>query len=211
MAKPKAKIIKKSPAERVTGNLKRTAYSSIVESIALVILGILFIILPDTIIKVLAYIIGAFFIIKGGYAIIGYYMSGGQKDSFDSDLFSGVISVLIGIAALLIGENIAGVFRVIIGIIVIYESLIRINASAKLHSAGVDSWRYVLGLALIMLVLGIFITFNSGAVVSLIGGIMIVIGIIGIIGDVMFMKHVNTVVDYLNKVHNAVTGESPKK
>lgn len=194
MAKPKAKIIKHST---VAGNIKKNAYSSIVESLALVILGILFVILPDTIVKLLAYIIGAFFVVKGSFNIITYYMADGQKDSLDNGLFSGIIFILIGIASFLIGENIANVFRVIIGIIVIYESLVRINAATKMNSAGIDSWRYVLALALVMLVLGLFITFNTGAVVALIGGMMIVVGIIGIIGDAMFIKQVDKVVETL--------------
>ena len=194
MAKPKAKIIR---GPSVTSNLKRNAYSSIAESLALIILGILFVIWPDTIVKILAYIIGAFFIVKGSFNVISYYMTDGQKDSFDGILLSGAVFILIGIATLLIGENIANVFRVIIGVIVIYESLVRINAATKLYSAGINSWRYVLGLSLIMMVLGLFITFNTGAVVALIGGMMIAVGIIGIIGDAMFIKQVDKVVEVL--------------
>ena len=48
-----------------------------------------------------------------------------------------------------------------------------------------------------MMVLGLFITFNTGAVVALIGGMMIAVGIIGIIGDAMFIKQVDKVVEVL--------------
>lgn len=195
MAKiPKAEIIKR-PAEQVSGNIKSAAWSAVVESFALMILGILFVIWPDTMIKILAYLVGAFFIIKGGYQVISYYVEKGQSDFLNNNLLVGIISILIGIAALVIGEDIAKIFRVIIGIIVIYESLVRINTAAKLSSVGVASWRYILVLALIMLVLGIFITFNTGAIVALIGWLMVLIGLIGLIGDVMFIKHVNIVID----------------
>lgn len=198
MAKPKAEIIKR-PAEQVSGNLKKSAWGSIAESLALVILGLLFVILPDTMVKILAYIVGAFFIIKGGYQIVLYYSEKGQKDFFNNGLLAGVVSVLVGIAALIIGEDIAKVFRVIIGIIIIYESLVRINTAVKLSNVGVSAWKYVLVLALIMLVLGIFVTFNSGAIVSVIGWLMILTGIIGIIGDALFISYVNAVVDKLTK------------
>lgn len=195
MAKiPKAEIIKR-PAEQVSGNIKSAAWSAVVESFALMILGILFVIWPDTMIKILAYLVGAFFIIKGGYQVISYYVEKGQSDFLNNNLLVGIISILIGIAALVIGEDIAKIFRVIIGIIVIYESLVRINTAAKLSSVGVASWRYILVLALIMLVLGIFITFNTGAIVALIGWLMVLTGLIGLIGDVMFIKHVNIVID----------------
>lgn len=194
----KVEIIKQ-PIEQVGNDIKRSAWSAVIESLALMILGILFIIMQDTVVQILAYIVGAGLIIKGGFQIISYFMEKGQNDFFNNRLLSGVVSILIGVAALLIGEDIAHVFRVIIGIIIIYESLVRINTATKLASAGINTWKYILLLSLIMLVLGIFITFNTGAIVTLIGWLMILTGVVGIIGDVMFIQHVNTLIDKLTK------------
>ena len=194
----KAEIIKR-PVKQIGNDIKKSAWSAIIESLAVMVLGILFIVWPDTMIKVLAYIVGAFFIVKGGFQIITYFMSGGRNDFFDNGLLYGVVSILLGITALVIGEDIAGVFRVIIGVIIIYESLVRINTATKLATAGISTWKYILLLALVMLVLGIFVTFNTGAVVALIGGLMVATGIIGIIGDVMFIQHINMVIEKLTK------------
>lgn len=196
MANPKAKIIKR-PGERITGNLKKNAWSAATESLALIILGILFVVLPDTMIKILAYIVGGFFVIKGLYGVISYYTDKTPKNGFDYGLFSAVVSILIGVAAFLIGEDVANVLRVIIGIIIIYESLVRIFAATNMASAGIDNWRYLLAIAIIMFFLGLFITFYSGAVVALIGWMMIVVGVIGMVGDVMFIKYVNTIIEKL--------------
>jgi uncharacterized membrane protein HdeD (DUF308 family) len=194
----KAEIIKR-PIEQVSGDLKKTAWSAIIESLALIILGILFLVLQDSMIKILAYIVGAFFIIKGGFQIITYFMEKGQNDFFNNGLLSGVVSALIGIASLLIGEDIASVFRVVIGVIIIYESLVRINIATKLANAKINAWKTIMLLALCMLVIGIFVTFYSGAVITLIGWMMILTGVVGIIGDAMFIQHVNAVVDNLTK------------
>ena len=161
----KAEIIKR-PVEQVGSSIKKLAWSAILESLALVILGILFIVLQETIVKALAYLIGVFFIVKGGFQVISYYMEKGQNDLFNNGLLSGVVSVLIGIALLIVGEDIAHVFRVVIGVIITYESLARINTATKLSAARIDAWKYILIVALIMLVIGVFITFNSGAVVD---------------------------------------------
>ena len=122
-------------------------------------------------------------------------MQNGQKDYFNNGLLSGVVAILIGITALVIGEDIAGVFRVIIGVIIIYESLVCINTATKLASAGISDWKIILILSLIMLVLGIFVTFNTGAVVALIGGMMVATGLVGIVGDIMFIQHINMIID----------------
>lgn len=193
-----AEIIKR-PVEQVSSDIKKSAWSAVIESLALIVLGILFIILQDTMITVLAYIIGVFFIVKGGFQIVTYFMEKGQNDFFNNGLLSGVISLLIGIAALVIGDDIANVFRVVLGVIIIYEALTRINTAMKLANAKIDSWKYILIVALIILVIGVFITFNTGAIITLIGWMMILTGIIGIIGDVMFIQHVNSLVEQLTK------------
>lgn len=180
--------------------LKQTAWSAIAEAIVLIILGLLFVIWPDTMIKLIAYVIGVFFIVKGIYGIIMYYVEQGQNDFFDNRLLSSLVFMLIGIISLALGENIAGIFRVVIGIIIIYESLVRINTAMKLSSAGVKNWRYNLAIALLIMVLGIFVTFYSGAVVTLIGWLMIAAGIIAVVGDITFIKHVDNVADKFSNI-----------
>ncbi len=190
----KAEIIK-HPVEKVGNNLKQSAWIAVVESLLTAIIGILLITWPNAVIKIIAYIAGIFFIVKGAYQVINYFIVKGQNDFFNNALLSGVISILIGITVLVMGEEIANVFRIVIGIWMIYESLVRINTSIKLHAANIQAWKYILIAALIMLVLGVFITFYSGAVVTLIGWMMILVGIIGILGDVVFIQHVNTLVE----------------
>lgn len=193
---PKAEIIKR-PVEQVGGEVKKIAWTSTIESLAILILGILFIAWPDTMVKVVAYIVGAIFIVKGAMQIITYFMEKGQNDFFNNGLLTGVVSILIGITALVLGKDIANIFRIIVGIFLIYEALVRINTATKLASAGVPIWRYVLILALIILVLGIFVTFND--VAAVIGWMMIIAGIVGIVSDVLFVQQVNAVVEKLTK------------
>ncbi len=194
----KSEIIKR-PIENISGDLKKSAWSAILESLITIVLGILLITWPDVVIKVATYVVGIFFIVKGAYQIINYFLVKGQNDFFNNNLLAGVISVLIGLTLLLIGEEIASVFRIVIGIWMIYESLVRINTSIKLYAANVSVWKYTLIFALMMLVLGVFVTFYNGAVLTLIGWMMILAGLIGILGDVMFIQHVNNIVETLNK------------
>lgn len=192
----KVEIIKR-PMEQIGGDIKKTAWSAVIESLVIMVLGVLFVAWPDTMARVVAYLVGAFFIIKGAFQIINYFMEKGQNDFFNNGLLNGVVSALIGIAALVIGEDIANIFRVIVGILLIYESLVRINTAMKLSTAGIPIWKYVLIIALVILVLGIFVTFND--VATVIGWMMIIAGLVGIVGDVMFIQHVNQVVEKLTK------------
>ena len=190
----KVEIIKR-PIERVSGDLKKSAWSTIIESLATMILGVLLIAWPDEVIKILAYVIGVFFFVKGSYQIVTYFLAKGQDDFFNNNLLYGVISVLIGIVALVMGQELANVFRIIIGIWLIYESLVHVNTAIKLNAAKIGVWKYVLILALVMLVLGAFITFNSGAIPQLIGWTMVITGFIGVVGDIMFIQYVDKIVE----------------
>lgn len=195
---PKAEIIKR-PIEQIGSNIKKNAWSAVIESLILIVLGVLFIVLQNTMVQILAYIVGVFFVVKGGFQIINYFAVKGQDDFFNNGLLSGVVSVLIGIVALVMGEEIANVFRIIVGVIIIYESLVRMNTGIKLASAKIDTWKYIVIVALIMLVIGIFVTFYSGAVITMVGAMMILTGVIGVVGDVMFIQHVNGIVEQLSK------------
>ena len=194
----KVEIIK-HPAEKIGWDIKKSAWSSAIESLIIMVFGILLVSWPNIAIIVVANILGAIFIISGIYQIINYFVVKGQNDFFNNGLLSGVIAMLIGIAAIVIGEDIANIFRIIIGIWMIYESLVRVNTAIKLHSAGVKVWSYILIIALMMLALGIFVTFKDGAVVELIGWMMIITGIVGIVGDAMFIQQINKVVEKLTK------------
>lgn len=195
---PKTEVIKR-PIEKINWDIKKSAWSAAIESIVIMVLGILFVVWPDGIVNVIANILGAIFIISGIYQIINYFIVKGQNDFFNNGLLAGVVSLMVGIAAIVMGDDITNIFRVIIGIWMIYEALVRVNTAIKLHSADIKIWSYVLCIALVMLALGLFVTFNDGAVVQLIGGMMIATGIIGIIGDAMFIQQVNTIVEKITK------------
>lgn len=194
----KTEVIKR-PIDKISWNLKKSAWSAVVESLAIIIFGILLVAWPDITIVVIANILGVIFIVSGIYQIINYFVVKGQNDFFNNGLLIGVLSLLLGIAAIVIGEDIASIFRIIIGIWMVYEALVRMNTAVKLHATGVKAWGYILLIAIIMLVLGLFVTFNSGAVIQLIGWMMILTGIIGIVGDIMFVQHINTIIEKLTK------------
>lgn len=194
----KAEIIKQ-PAQKVESSLKQTAWMSVLESIITIILGILLIAFSEKIVGVIACVVGIFLLIKGGYQIINYFIVKGQNDFFNNSLLAGIISLLIGVALLVMGEGIINVFRVAIGIWIIYEALVHINTAIKLHAANISAWKYILILALCMLVIGVFITFFEGAVISLIGWMLVLGGVIGIMGDIMFIQYVNTLIEKLTE------------
>lgn len=195
---PKAKPI--SPITQVDSFFKRSVWTVILDSLATIILGVLLVVWPELVVQILSYVVGIFFMVKGLIAVINYFVSQGYRNFYNNDLLSGVIQTLIGIAALAIGPaNIADVFRIIIGIWIIYSGLIRINIAIKLSVAQSRDWLYILLVGICMLVLGGIIVFTRGAVVTIVGWTMVACGIIGIVGDVIFVMHLEDLKSKINQ------------
>ena len=193
---PKAEVIKR-PVEQVGNDIKKSAWFSVAESLAIIVLGVLFIVWPDFMAKIVSYLVGAFFIIKGAFQVINYFLEKGQNDFYNNELLVGVISVLIGITVLAMGGNIANLFRIVLGIWLVYESLVKINTAIKLSAVNMSIWKYVLLLALGIMALGVFVIVNDVTVV--IGWMMIIAGLIGIVGDVLFIQKVDTLISKITK------------
>ena len=203
--KSKVEIIKR-PLQQTGDALKKNAWMSILESLVMIVMGVFLIAWPTVVIKAISYVVGTFFVIKGGFKIINYFMVKGREDFFNNDLLTGVVTVIIGIAAFVLGENISGIFRIIVGIFLIYEALVRMNTAIKLNAAGINSWRPILIMSLAMLLLGMIVTFYEGAVVVLIGWIMLASGLISMFSDIMFIQHVDSIIskitDFVDKAQH---------
>ena len=88
---------------------------------------------------------------------------------------------------------IASIFRIIIGIWIVYTSFVRINASIQIKRVGSEAWIYSFILALIMFACGLYVIINSNAIIVSIGIIMIVYTVLDIIENIIFMKNVKEI------------------
>ena len=190
MKKPKVEIMTKS-------GLRRAAWSSTLESILTIVFGVLLVVWQDDIVRIIAYLVGGFLLLKGGFTIASYLFSKEQKKGLNGELVLAIVTFLIGVVIFAVGEQIADVFRVLVGVLIIYEGLIRLDNAMKLRSAGVVNWSAVMAIAIIMLTFGMFLAFFNGAMAFLIGWFLIVTGLIGLFSDVMFMQNTSALLEKL--------------
>lgn len=199
MKKEKVEIIKR-PVKRFgfnKTNPKKAAWSAVFESVVTIALGVLLVIWPNTIVRVVAYLVGACLLVKGGYKIVNYMLERQQNNGMNNDLIIGIMTFVVGAVIFVMGDAILDVFRVIAGIWIIYEALIRMSNAMRIRTVNSTTWSAVLTMSIIMLMFGIFITFFDGAVVFLIGWLMIVVGLIGLTSDVIFMQNLSALVEKL--------------
>lgn len=177
--------------KQVKRAIKTAGWVSLVESILLGVLGVIILLNPGQTMAVIAYIVGGFLIVFGVYQLINYFVVRGMYDFSNNQLLGGVVAFLIGMLIIMLGSEIEVFFRVVIGIWLIYAALARMNTSIKLHVAGIRTWGYVLLVAALMMLIGIFVLFNAGAVMTLVGWAMVGAAVLGIIDDIIFLVNID--------------------
>ena len=168
--------------------LKKTGVTSLVTSIIFAILGAILIANPEGTIKFIAIILGVMFGLVGLYKIINYFENRGKYDFYNYDIAYGVIAIVLGICY---STQIGAIFRILIGLWIVYSAILRINLSIKLKAIESNVWIYSLVIALIMAICGIFIICNSGAVIVTLGVVVVIYSVLDVIESIMFLNNVN--------------------
>lgn len=175
----------------VVRRAKSTGWLAILESLVIGALGVLLLINPNGMVKTIFYVVGIFLIIKGVYKIINYFAVHGKYDFYNNDLLYGIIALVFGIVAVVLWEQLGKFIGIVVGAWMIYGALVRMNTAIKMHTAGIKEWFYVLLLSMVMLALGIYMIISTGAILTIIGWVMIAGAVIGIIDDVIFIRHLD--------------------
>lgn len=170
--------------------LKKTGWVSIVESIIFAILGIILACKPSGVMAIICYILGAIFIAIGVIKILNYVQTKGKSSLFDYELLYGIMSVIIGIVIIVHGDILSTIFGIIVGVWIVYSSIIRGFAALKLRQLQSNIWIYSLVIAAIMLLCGLYVIFDVGALVTTIGIIMIIYAVMDIIENIIFIKNI---------------------
>lgn len=174
---------------------KGASWLAILESVVIGTLGVLLIMFPDTVVKLIFYVVGIFLIIKGVYKIINYFAVHGKYDFYNNDLLYGIVALVFGVLAVVLWEQLGQVIGIVVGAWMIYGALVRMNSAIKMHTTGIREWFYVLLLSMIMLALGIYMVISVGAVLAVVGWVMLAAAVIGVLDDIIFIKNVNAVAE----------------
>ncbi len=176
---------------------KSVSWLSILESVVIGVLGVLLIIDPNWVTRIVFYVIGIFLMVKGVYKIVNYFAMRGRYDFYNNDLLYGVIALLIGIIAVVLWEKMRDIIGLVVGAWMIYGALVRLNYAIKLHAAGARDWFWSLLLSLLMLALGIYLIVSMGAgvvnIFVIAGWVMIAAAVIGIVNEVVFMREIDAI------------------
>ena len=180
--------------EYIKGLLKKSGWISIFESLIFLILGIIFILRPDDIMAIIAYVIGAMFITIGVIKVLNYIQAQGKNDLYNYELIYGLMSAVIGIVVIAYRGSISYLFGIIAGMWIVYSGIVRFSSALKLRKLNNSLWIYTLVIAIIMFIGGLYVVLTSGTILlTVIGAIMITYAILDIIEDFIFINNVDKI------------------
>jgi len=170
--------------------MKKTGWSSLLTSIIFAILGLVLITNPEGTVKTVAYTLGTIFILIGIYKIISYIRNKDKYDFFNFDLTFGIIAIIIGLITIVYIKQIGTIFRIIIGVWIVYSAIMRMNLASNFKAIDSRLWGSSFTLAILMLICGLYILFTANAILVTIGIIILVYSILDILESIILLVNI---------------------
>lgn len=173
--------------------LKKTGWTAFATALLFAVIGIVLMVNPEGTIKLVSTVLGVLFILIGVYKILMYFVTKGKYELYNYDIAYGAIAIVIGIVTIVFSRQILSMFRIIIGVWILYSAIMRITFSLKLRKMQSYAWIAGLSIALIMLACGLFIIFNEGAILVTIGTVILIYSVLDMIESGIFIKNVKKI------------------
>ena len=182
--------------------LKQVNRESILASIIAVVLGFMMILFSNTASDIISYLIGGILIIRGIVKMYFYFKYQGGYNVYNYDLSFGIFNIIFGILCIIFKSEFQSIFRILIGIFVIYEGILKISLSTRLYyiDSGVGFLSFLL--SIIIILCGVFVIFNEGIVITTIGYTLIIFSIMNIVESIIFNRNLNKLENYLKEKIN---------
>ena len=172
--------------------LKRSGWTDLIISLIFILFGIMLMARPETIMAIISNVLGLIFIVMGILKIIQYYSTGKINKYL---IPMSTILIIVGIVVMFCTEIILSFFRILIAIWIIYTGIMNLHTSIVWKEYKSKLWVTTLILSFVMILAGIYVLVNSGAIIQTIGIILVLYGIVDIIENIIFIKKVDNYLD----------------
>lgn len=172
--------------------LKKSSWTDMIVSFLFILFGIMLVARPETIMSMISILLGAICIIMGALKAIDYFASG-KTDNYL--LAIAIVAIIAGIIIMFCADIIASVFRILIALWIIYSGIMNLQTTIVWKDYQSKLWLATLLLAIATILAGIYILMNNGAMLQIIGGIIIAYGIMDVIESAIFIKKIENYLD----------------
>lgn len=141
-------------------SIKKWKWRYLILTLLVMALGICLIIWPDISAGILCNLIGGLLVIVGAVRIVCYFQRGISVLWHRYELPLGLLDALVGVYFFSHPANILLLLPVIVGIIIIVDSVFKLQTSLELRGMGVRRWWVTLVLAIVSILVAIYLIRN---------------------------------------------------
>lgn len=140
--------------------LKQIKWDAILISVLYIALGIVCIVIPETMVRTLGYLIGALLIIAGAVSMICYLLREAHQNYYRNDFVYGLVSIAIGIIVLYKVDWLIELVPVILGVLVLASGCSKLQDVIDMKRMEYGNWIVMLILAVVNVIFGVVLIFN---------------------------------------------------
>ena len=165
--------------------IKAAKIGYIAISIALCVLGIILLAVPDFSAVLLCRIGGVIMILFGVVKIVGYCSKDLYRLAFQFDLASGILLIALGIILIIRTDSMMMIMCAIMGVYVLADALLKIQIAMDSRAFGLQKWWLILSAAILTGIVGFLLIFrpteSTQVIMILLGLTLLTEGVLNLI------------------------------
>ncbi|MCM1058357.1 MAG: DUF308 domain-containing protein [Firmicutes bacterium] len=198
--------------------LKEMKWDALSTGVLYIILGVMALALPETMEKILGYMIGVVLIVGGAVSMISYLLRDAHQNYYHNDFLHGLIGIAAGILVLVKMDVVIGLISFLLGVLVLVSGCSKLQDVIDMKRLECGNWIVMLIFAVANVGFGVLLICNpfswTALLFRLLGIGLILSGVTDCICTVYFAGRIRKYLDGLEAVDSTfveVTEENTKK
>ncbi|MCM1190829.1 MAG: DUF308 domain-containing protein [Butyrivibrio sp.] len=193
--------------------LKEMKWDALSTGVLYIVLGVMALALPETMEKILGYMIGVVLITGGAVSMISYLIRDARQNYYHNDFLHGLIGIAAGILVLVKMEVVIGLISFLLGVLVLVSGCSKLQDVIDMKRLECGNWIVMLVIAVVNVGFGILLICNPFSwtilLFRLLGIGLIFSGVIDCVSTFYFAGRIRKYLDSLTAVDSTfveVTG-----
>ncbi len=140
--------------------LKEMKWDALLTGVLYIVLGVMALALPETMEKILGYMIGVVLIVGGAVSMISYLLRDARQNYYHNDFLHGLIGIAAGILVLTKMDVIIALIPFLLGVMVLVSGCSKLQDVIDMKRLDYGNWIVMLIFAAVNVVLGITLICN---------------------------------------------------
>lgn len=184
--------------------LKEMKWDALSTGVLYIALGVMALALPETMEKILGYMIGVVLIVGGAVSMISYLLRDAHQNYYHNDFLHGLIGIAAGVLVLVKMDIIIGLVSFLLGALILVSGCSKLQDVIDMKRLECGNWIVMLIIAAVNVVFGVLLICNPFSwtvlLFRLLGIGLILSGIVDCVSVVYFAGRLRKYLDSLEAV-----------